>query len=363
MFKHLVSENILNLNPYSPGKPIEELKREIGLPHIIKLASNENPLGPSPQAIRAILNELPRVSLYPEGSCHNLRKKLATYLNVSCEQLLFGNGSNEIIELLVRTFCLEKDEVMTADYAFIIYELVGRAHGCYIHRVPMKNYSYDLEGLAAAITDRTKLIFIANPNNPTGSYINGTDLTGFLRKTQNKNLLVVLDEAYFEYVHKSDYPNGIDLLKTFPHLVVLRTFSKIYGLAGFRIGYAIAHSDILSCMNRIKAPFNVNYLAQVAACAAIEDVTFIKKTLEIFKEGFSYLYSQLSKLGFVCHPSVGNFHFVDLRRQAAAIYEKLLKNGVIIRPLKPYGLDQHCRISVGTMEENQMLIAALKTIL
>ncbi|MBI2609286.1 MAG: histidinol-phosphate transaminase [Deltaproteobacteria bacterium] len=371
MFESLVGKNIRNLFPYPPGKPIDEVQRELGVYDVVKLASNENPLGPSPKAIRAVLEVLNQSSFYPEGSCYYLRNKLVQKLNknlllneeIRKDQVIFGNGTNELIELIVRTFCVPGDEVLTSEKAFIMYSLVAEAHGCDVGFSPLKDYTFDLEAIFNNITPQTKLVFIANPNNPTGTYVSQKDLQEFLEKTQEKNVMVVLDEAYCEYVEEKDYPHGIRLLSEFPHLIVLRTFSKIYGLAGFRVGYGVAHPDAISFINKVKSPFNVNNLAQKAAEAALDDEEFVLKTKAVIKEGFTYLYDAFNELGISYVKSSANFIMIDVKQDALLLHERLLRRGIILRPLTAYGLKTHFRVTVGTPVENRKLVSVLTALL
>ena len=368
MFENFVEKNIHRLVPYPPGKPSKELSRELHIDKVIKLASNENPLGPSPKALQAILKGLNEIHEYPEGSCYYVRDRLFSTLNkkydfLTKDHLLFGNGTCELIELMVRTFTRAPDHILTSEKAFIIYKLVGEAHGCHVDLVPLKNFTFDLKAFKKKVSDQTKLIFIANPNNPTGTHVNEAELLSFLKAMAQKKVLIVLDEAYYEYARGKDYPDGISLLDQFKNLVILRTFSKIYGLAGLRIGYAVAHPEIIHYMNKVRAPFNVNSMAQRAACAALDDNDFVEKSLKTNREGQEYLYDQFKKMGIFYLPSSTNFVFIDTEKDSLQIYQQLLREGVIIRPLLGYGLKTHFRVTVGTPLENEFFIHALEKVL
>ncbi len=368
MFENFVEKKIHSLVPYPPGKPSKELGRELRINKIVKLASNENPLGPSPLAIKALSRSLHEVHEYPEGPCYYLREKLFSILSkkysfLTKDHITFGNGTNELIELIVRTFTHSSNHVLTSEKAFIIYKLVAEAHGCHVDLVPIKNFTFDLQAFRKKVTAKTKLVFIANPNNPTGTHVTKKELISFLQAMEGKEVLIVLDEAYYEYATNSDYPDGISLLKRFKNLVVLRTFSKIYGLAGLRVGYMIAHPEIIHYINKVKAPFNVNSLAQHAASAALEDTAFVEKSLKTNKEGQEYLYSQFKRMGIFYLPSSANFVLIDVEKDSLQIYQHLLKEGVIIRPLTGYDLKTHFRVTVGTPSQNEFFIQALEKVL
>jgi len=365
VFENFVEKNIRALFPYPPGKPSKELKRELNINKVIKLASNENPLGASPKALQAIKDGLGEVHEYPEGPCYYVRDKLFAILSkkygfLTPDHLTFGNGTNELIELIVRTFTRADDHVLTSDQAFIIYKLVAEAHGCHVNLVSLKNFTFDLKAFEKNITSETKLIFIANPNNPTGTHVNTRELLSFLQAMATQKVLIILDEAYYEYASGMDYPDGILELKTFKNLIILRTFSKIYGLAGLRIGYAVAHPEIINYINKVKAPFNVNTLAQHAACAALEDNDFIQESLKVNGQGKAYLCDQFKRMGLFYLPSSANFIFIDTEKESLLIYQRLLKKGVIIRPLTGYNLKTHFRVTVGTPPQNKFLIQALE---
>ncbi|MGC8928812.1 MAG: histidinol-phosphate transaminase [Myxococcota bacterium] len=358
--RRLVSENIETLRPYTPGKPIEETERELGITNIIKLASNENSLGPSKKAIRAIRNALKNLHLYPDANCYYLKEKLAEYHKISPDQLILGNGSNDIIDLSVRTFCSPGDEVITSEMSFIMFYISAQAQNCVQKIVKMKNYTFDLDAIKAEITDKTKMIYIANPNNPTGTYNTKKEMDRFIKGIP-EDIVVGIDEAYYEYVTARDYPfNTIDYIKDRPSTIIMRTFSKIYGLAGVRIGYGITDAKLANYMNRVRQPFNISTLAQVAAIAALDDKAHIRKTRKMNREGMDYLTKELTSLGFTVIPSQTNFLLIDLHKDATELYEKILRLGVIVRPMKGFNMPTGIRVTVGTMEENKRFIEALK---
>jgi histidinol-phosphate aminotransferase len=361
--RHLVPEWIRTLTPYPPGKPIEEVERELGISGSIKLASNENPLGPSPKAMAAVAEALRAVHLYPDGSAFYLRRRLADRHGVSPDDILVGNGSNEIIELIVRTFLRPRDEAVMADQAFVIYRMVVQAVAATPRVIPLRNFTHDLEAMAEAVTPRTRLIFLANPNNPTGTIFRRTAWQAFLRGLPPRQLLVVADDAYADYVEDPEYPDTIALRGdgNVP-VVTLRTFSKLYGLAGLRIGYAVAPAPVIEAMQRIRQPFNVNALALVGALAALEDVEHVQRTLAVNREGMRVLTEAFRRLELPFVPSAANFILVRVG-QGLAVYEALLRQGVIVRPMDGYGLPEYLRVTIGLPEENARFIEALETAL
>lgn len=360
-----VSEFIKNMTPYVPGKPIEETKRQYGIDQVYKLASNENPLGPSPKALEAIRAALHNLHLYPDGSCYKLRKKFSTKYQVDESWLLFGNGSDEICEFLVRVYCEAGDKILTSHRAFDTYRLSAQAARCETTRVPMtKDYKFDLEAIKKAWTPQHKLIFLTNPNNPTGTYNTKAELDSFLEFFGNReDVLVVIDEAYFEFVRAKDYPSGLEYIRKYNNVITLRTMSKVYGLAGLRLGIAVARPEICEHLNRVRKPFNINSLMQEAAVAALDDEAFLKKTCELTWHGLDYFYRELKELELEYIPSQGNFVLFDTKFDSTSIYEKLLQKGIILRPVKNYDLPTHLRISVGLIHENEKAIKALKDIL
>ncbi len=359
--RNLVSEEIEKLIPYPPGKPIEELEREYGIQGSVKLASNENALGPSPKAVDAIKGALDGLHRYPDGSGYYLKESLAAFYDLNPENLIIGNGSNEIIELIFRTFLLPGDEVVVARPTFVVYELVAQASRGTSVVVPLKDMSYDLESMLKKITPRTRFIFIANPNNPTGTIIKRNEFESFLSSVPD-DIIVVLDEAYCEYVTDSEFPSGIEYRNRGKMVVVLRTFSKIYGLAGLRIGYGIANTELINNMNKVRQPFNVNSLAQIGARAALNDRKHVEMSRENNRNGIDYLFDELQNLGYFCLPTQANFFLIKVGNNAAEIYERLLRKGVIVRPMKGYCLDEYIRVTVGLPEENRKFIVAFQEV-
>lgn len=357
-----VHPNIQKLRPYETGKTIAALKRELGLESVIKLASNENPLGPSPAAVEAARASLASTGNYPDPAGYDLRQALAKKWQVSPEQLTLGNGSDSILGMICQVFASDGDEVLVSEHgfaSFIIYTLANRATP-----VPVKevNWRTDLTAVAQHINAKTKIIFLANPNNPTGTYFSDNELEEFLHKVP-EHVIVVLDEAYFEYVDAPDYPDTIKLQKSFSNLITTRTFSKAYGLAGFRVGYSISHADIADLLNRVRSPFNVTTPSLAAATAALGDHEHLQKSIAVNEQGMQQLTSELAKLDLTYIPSVANFITVDMERNAMEINQALLNEGVIVRPLRPYNMPKHLRLSIGTESENARLIATLQRIL
>ncbi len=361
-FINLASHGIKELQPYQPGKPVEELERELGLTDVIKLASNENPLGASASVHSSVQSSLANVARYPDGSAYLLKNKLSEFLGVATNQLTIGNGSNDVLELLARVYLSKNNESIVSQHSFVVYPTVTKAIGASLKVIPAKHYGQDLEATFEAISDRTRMVFIANPNNPTGTWVNHSDLTEFLDQVR-EDVLVVLDEAYFEYVQESEYPDGISLCEKYPNLVVTRTFSKAYGLAALRIGYSVSHPDIADLMNRIRQPFNVNAMSMVAALAALDDQEHVDKSVELNSRGLRFLESECGRLGLAFIPTVANFLTIDFGRDAMPIYDALLHEGVIVRPIGVYELPNHLRVTVGTPEENQRFIKALEKVL
>ncbi len=360
--RRLVRPNILDIKNYVPGKPIEEVQREFGLKDVIKLASNENCFGPSPMAVAGVRSAMRNINRYPDSASFYLKKKLADFLKVGENNIIFGNGSDEVICMAIRTFAADGDEIVIARPTFLIYEIASQAQNAAIKLVPMTgDLKYDLPRMKKAITDKTKLVFIANPDNPTGTYVTKKELDEFLRGLPEK-LIVFLDEAYFEFANYSfkDYPNGIDYLKTRPGIIVARSFSKVYGLAGLRIGYGIASPEIISYMERVREPFNVNILAQAGALAALDDTAFLKKTIAHVEMEREYLYAAFRKMGLEYVRSATNFIIVNVGKDCRLVFEGLLKEGVIVRDMKAWGLDTFIRVTVGTKAENRKFVAALR---
>jgi histidinol-phosphate aminotransferase len=352
-----VSDNIKNITPYVPGKPIEELERELGITGSIKLASNENPLGPSSKAISALKKVVEGLNRYPDGSGFYLSQALAKKYAVDISQLILGNGSNELIELVVRTFVQPGDEIISADPSFVVYKMITQAAGGTNIIVPCKDMRHDLDAMAERITPRTKIVFIANPNNPTGTMNSQSEMDRFMSRVPD-HVIVAVDEAYCEYVTHVDYPDSLEYLKENKNILALRTFSKIYGLAGLRIGYGITTPAIAELMNKVRQPFNTNSLAQVAALAALSDRKHVEKSVAINNEGKQFLYHTFQRLGIKFIPSETNFIMFETSLEGKDVYGALLKQGVIIRPMGPKML----RVTIGLPEENARFVAELEKI-
>ena len=358
----LANEHILGIAPYEPGKPIGEVEREIGIHDAIKLASNENPLSPSERVREAITNALSALNRYPDGSGFYLRQAIAKRYGVGQDQVVLGNGSNELIELLVRTFLRPGDEAVVPHPSFVVYPMIVQAAGGIRVMVMLKDYRLDLEAMGRAITPLTKLVFIANPNNPSATIVTADEVEAFMARVPERTI-VVFDEAYMEFALGPDFPDMLQHVKQGRRVVVLRTFSKAASLAGLRVGYGIADADAIALMNRIRQPFNVNSLAQVAALAALEDDGHVLECVRMIEAGRHFLYDEFKALGLRYVPSRANFILVDVGRSAADIYQKLLHQGVIVRPMTPFGMETALRITVGTPEENRKLVKALRTVL
>ncbi|NVK37871.1 MAG: histidinol-phosphate transaminase [Gammaproteobacteria bacterium] len=363
-FSKLAVPGVQQLSPYQPGKPIDELAREFGLnpADIIKLASNENPLGPSKKALAAIDSELADLTRYPDGNGFELKSALSEKLGVSTKQITLGNGSSDILEFIVKCFVSQGDEVVVSQHAFAIYGLVTRMQGGNVVQVPAKNWGHDLEAMAQAVNEKTKIVFVTNPNNPTGTWSTKAQLTSFLDAVP-ENIIVLLDEAYFEYVDKADYPNGVELLSTYPNLVVARTFSKAYGLASLRVGYGVSSEQLADLMNRVRPPFNVDSLALAAAVACIKDEAYVRQSKELNDQGMLQLEAGFDQLNVNWIPSVGNFICFEVPGRAMEIYQGLLSRGVIVRPVANYEMPNHLRVSIGTQQENQRFLLELKGLL
>ncbi|MEO5573086.1 MAG: histidinol-phosphate transaminase [Gammaproteobacteria bacterium] len=356
----LALPGVRKLQPYIPGKPVAELEREYGVRNAIKLASNENPLGPGEMALaaaRACLNDLAR---YPDGNGFALKTALAAKHGVDINQITLGNGSNEILELVARAFVSPADEVVFSEHAFAVYPLVTQAVGARACIAPARQWGHDLAAMQGLIGARTRLVFIANPNNPTGTWLNAAALEGFIGDLP-AHVLVVVDEAYFDYARATqpDYPDALQWLAHYPNLIVARTFSKAYGLAGLRVGYAVSHPEVADMLNRVRQPFNLNSVALAASQAALADHEHLTRTLEVNREGMRQLTAAFADRGLEVIPSAGNFICLDVQREAAPVYEALLYEGVIVRPVANYGMPRHLRITIGLAHENARFIAAL----
>ena len=356
----LANAQLREIAVYEPGKPIEETARELGLDAsaIVKLASNENPLGPSPKAMEAMRDALEKGHLYPDGGGFRLCNAVAAKLGLGPENVILGNGSNEVLEFLGHAFLNPGDDVVTSQYAFIVYKLIATSFGARTIEVPSPDYQQDVDGMLAAVTPKTRLIFIPNPNNPTGTLLSQREIDHLMSRV-SKNVIVVFDEAYFEFL--DDPPDTLQFVREGRNIVVLRTFSKIHGLAGLRIGYAAASADLVQVLHKTRQPFNVNSIGQVGALAALEDDQHLDDTKRVIDEGRAYLHEQFSKMKIPFVPGTANFVMAKVG-DGHAVFEKLLRQGVIVRPLKGYNLLEWVRISVGTMAENRKLVATLKKV-
>lgn len=358
----LANAGVEKLHPYQPGKPVEELERELGISNSVKLASNENPMGLGAKARAAIERALPELARYPDANGFALKSKLSEKLGVNTNQLILGNGSNELIDLIYHTFVAPGQQVVFSQYTFIVYAMATQAHGADAVVVPAKDFGHDLDAMAAAITEQTKLVCITNPNNPTGTFLTKTELAAFLARVP-KQVLVVLDEAYTEYVAEDERHPSIDWLAQYPNLIVSRTFSKAYGLAGLRVGYMVAHPELIGVLNRVREPFNCNSLALAAAEAALGDEAYLSEAVELNRREMVRYEAFFQQRGLRYIPSRANFITLDLQRDAAPVYEALLREGVIVRPIAGYGLPTCLRISIGLEHENQRCIEALAKVL
>lgn len=361
-FINIANQGVKSLSPYQAGKPIEELERELGISNIIKLASNENPFGFPESAKQAIINQLNDLTRYPDANGFELKAAISKKFGVQANQITLGNGSNDLLELFAHTFAGEQDEIIYSQYAFIVYPLVTKAINAVAREIPAKNWGHDLEAFLAAVNEKTKLIFIANPNNPTGNFLTEAEIDAFLAKVP-ANVIVVLDEAYTEFTDASERVDSFGLLAKYPNLIVSRSLSKAYGLAGLRIGYAVSNAEIADLLNRVRQPFNCNSLALASAIAVMNDDAFVEKVAENNRQEMQRYEAFCQGQGLDYIPSKGNFITIDFKRPAAPIYEALLREGVIVRPIAGYGMPNHLRISIGLPAENDRLFAALVKVL
>ncbi len=367
-FSALAVPSVAQLHPYQPGKPIDELERELGLTHIVKLASNENPLGPSERVKKAVEEAIGDASLYPDGSGFHLKEALSKKLSVPSEMITLGNGSNDVLDVIARAFLSPGREAIYSEYAFIVYAIATQsvsATARVAKAIPDHldgAYGHDLSAMAQLVSDKTSVIFIANPNNPTGTWIDPDELEAFIKKIPS-NIIIVLDEAYGEYLDIGQCPETTQWIKKHPNLVITRTFSKAYGLAGLRIGYSVSHPDIANLLNRVRHPFNVNSLGLVAAEAALKDEAYIEQSRILNKAGLKQLERGFKQLGLNYIPSVGNFISVEFGENAAQVYNDLLMEGVIVRPVAGYKMPRHLRISVGLESENEQCLHALANVI
>ena len=359
---NIANEGVKSLSPYQAGKPIEELERELGITNIIKLASNENPFGFPESAKQAIINQLNDLTRYPDANGFELKAAVSKKFGVAPNQVTLGNGSNDLLDLFAHTFAGEKDEIIYSQYAFIVYPLVTKAINAVAREIPAKNWGHDLDGFLAAINEKTKLIFIANPNNPTGNFLTEAEVDRFLAQVP-ENVIVVLDEAYTEFTAENERLNSFGLLQKYPNLIISRSLSKAYGLAGLRIGYAVSNPEIADLLNRVRQPFNCNSLALASAVAVMNDDEFVKKVAENNRLEMARYEAFCQAQGLEFIPSKGNFITIDFKQPAAPIYEALLREGVIVRPIAGYGMPNHLRISIGLPEENDRFFKALIKVL
>jgi histidinol-phosphate aminotransferase len=350
------------LRPYVPGKPLSELERELGVTGSIKLASNENPLGPSPRVRAALEAQIADVARYPDGGAYELRQALARRHAVDPACVTVGNGSNDVLDMIARAFLWVGRESLFSQYAFAVYPISTAAVGATPVTSPAVDYAHDLAAMRALIGPKTGVIWIANPNNPTGTRLNSSVLRGFVEDVPS-HVIVVIDEAYFEYVQADDHPDASRWLEAFPNLVVTRTFSKAYGLAALRVGYGLSHPDVGDLLNRVRQPFNVDSFAQAAALAALEDEEFLQRAIELNDRGMRQLVDGVTRLGLDFIPSAGNFLTIDLGRDAGPVDQALLRLGVVTRPIGGYGLPNHLRVSIGLPEENSRFLAALEQVI
>jgi len=368
-FISIAAPGVQLLKPYLPGKPVEELERELGISNSIKLASNENPLGPSPKAVSAAQSVIGNVNLYPDGGGFKLSEALAAKHECSIDSINLGNGSNDVLELIARAFLTADHSAVFSQYAFAVYPIVTQAIGAKANEAaaysadhPDMPYGHDLDAIYNAIDESTRVVFIANPNNPTGTWLELSAIHEFLDKVPG-NVIVVLDEAYYEYMPDELKPDSNALVKQYDNLILTRTFSKLYGLAGLRIGYSVSHPDVADLINRVRQPFNANLVAQEAALAALTDDEHVQNSVSVNNKGLQQLANGFKELGLSFIPSIGNFITVDIKREGLPMYDALLREGVIVRPVANYQMPNHLRITVGSEEENERVLLALKKVL
>jgi histidinol-phosphate aminotransferase len=361
-FIDIAAPGIANLKPYVPGKPISELERELGISDSVKLASNENPLGCSEKAKAAMQGELPEAARYPDGGGFALRQALAAKHGVEANCITLGNGSNDVLDMIARVFLAPGYESLFSQHAFAVYPISSQAVGATLKMAPAVDYGHDLEAMLNMVGDKTRVVWVANPNNPTGTWLNAEALENFVAAIP-RNVIVVVDEAYVEYVDEPDYPDASKWLQKYPNLIVTRTFSKAYGLASVRVGYGLSHPDVADLLNRVRQPFNVNSMALAAALAALDDQDFIQQSVETNRKGMAQLVAGCEQMGLEYIPSVGNFITVDVGRPVEEVDQALLREGCIGRPVANYGLPNHLRITVGSEAENQRFLDAMKKVL
>lgn len=361
-----VPPEIAGLTPYQPGKPISETKRELGLKHVYKLASNESPLGPSPKVRAALLGAIEEVNRYPDGACFEMRQAVANYYGVPTNTLMFGNGSDEIVDILVQIYTSPGDSILTSQGAFSAYYISATSVRIPTRFTPLTaDMRFDLKAMARVIeSDSTiRFVFLPNPNNPTGTYFTASEFDAFMEVASKKDLFVVLDEAYVEFVRAKDFPRGLDYHRKYPNVLLVRTMSKVFGLAALRVGILMAPPEVCDTYNRVRKPFNINSLAQAATVAALDDRDHLEKIKTLNWQGLDYYYQELDRLGLKYWPSQANFVLFDAGRDAGGVFQELLREGVILRPIKPYGFPNYLRMSVGLPEENRAAIAAIEKVL
>lgn len=360
--RHAARKSILNVKPYIPGKPIDEVKRELGLKEVIKLASNENPFGPSPKVLSAIRKESLSLNRYPDGDCFYLRQALAKKLKVDLRQLIFGNGSDELIVMAIRAFVNEGDEVVIAKPSFLIYDIASQIAGANIKALPLKGFRYDLEGMQRAISEKTKIIFLGNPDNPAGTFFDHKTLKTFIQSVRS-DILIFIDEAYYEYVEEKSYADSLSLVSEFKNVFITRTFSKMYGLAGLRIGYGIGQEEVVDLLNRVREPFNINSLAQVAALACLNDSAYYRKIAKAIRSERQFLYKNLKRLKLHYEESYTNFILIRIQSDSTDLTKQLMKKGVIVRDMSHWGLSNYIRVTIGAPQENKRFIKVLEDLL
>jgi histidinol-phosphate aminotransferase len=357
----LAKKDVLEIKPYEPGKPVSELSRELGVQDIIKLASNENPLGPSPKAVEAMAAALKDAHLYPDGGAYCLKEKLSGKYKIDRKHIVVGNGSSEILEMAAQAFLNPGENVITCWPTFTIYSIIAKIARAHLVRVPLRGYRFDLDGIVSANTERTKMVIICNPNNPTGTYVDGRSLDEFLVRI-GRNVVVIIDEAYCEFADQKDFPRSLEFLNSHKNVLVMRTFSKIAGMAGLRLGYAFGSEEMIDILNRVRPPFNVNALAQAGAAAALDDDEHMRRTQELVRDGKMFLYKSFDELKLKYVPSAANFILVKVGK-AHDLFMALLKKGVIIRALDAFDMPDYIRVTVGTAAQNKRFIEGLKELL
>jgi histidinol-phosphate aminotransferase len=365
--KTYVRPSIANFEPYIAGKPVETIKRELGLKRVIKLASNENPLGPCKKAVAAIKTGASKVFFYPDANSFTLKKAISRKFSIDPKNIILGAGSDEIIEVIAKTFFNPGDEIVVSEHSFIRYKMAGELMNAKVISVPMKSFTHDLDKMARAVTSKTKAIFVANPNNPTGTYNTKTELIAFLERVNKKATapIVVFDEAYFEYARvRKDYPDTIQFLASYPNIISLRTFSKIYGLAGLRVGYGFASADIVGYLDRVRPPFNINVCAQEAAAVSLADPLQVSSGCKLVEEGKKSLYNELTKAGIAFVPSATNFLLIDVSPLSGKdVFRELLKKGLIVRAMDEYQYCNHIRVTIDLPDNNRLFIRELRMLL